>query len=575
MTSMRLRAALLCASLLFAAAPSHANGRFPLSQRLFQDQNNPDHLFLSATFGLLLTHDRGANWYHVCEGALSPDQNESDILFELLPDGAMLASLVHPLVHSTDCGCAWDPVLGEAEGESITDIAKAGGNSVVALARTISPVVFRVERSNDGGQSFGKVSDLPVRLEAFTIDVAPSDPMRLYVSVMLTQDIDAGIAESTPALLVSEDGGATWSAPRAIPGGTFNDQPFIAAVHPDDADTLFVRTYAWSPAEDGGPDVADDALFVTSDAGLTFREVLRKHAKLHGFALSPDGSTVLVGYGDPQQAARDVYPEDVGIYRANTADLVGATVVAEPFTQALNAAVSCLTWNEHGLYACFDTMVGVSADGSIPSMTSDFTPILHNADVRGPLACNSATCLPEWQEGREDIPAVCERIAAECDVDATAHVLACGGGMGGTGGSGMGGSGMGGSGSSGGDAAGGSTSAGSGPLSGAGGTATSGASSGGRAGSATNAGQAGESSDDDSGSSCGCRSPRPSGHAGAFAALALLTLLGLRKHRHTAKRERRDRRDRFPTERDFSALGKNIDSQSATISKKHSIDREM
>jgi MYXO-CTERM domain-containing protein len=355
---------------------------------------------------------------------------------------------------------------------------------------------------------------------------------------MLAQDVDAGIAQATPALLVSEDGGATWGAPRVISGGTFNDQPFIAAVHPDDPDTLFVRTYAWSPSEDGGPDVADDALFVTSDAGLTFREVLRKHAKLHGFALSPDGSTVLVGYGDPQQAARDVWAEDVGIYRANTADLVAATVVAEPFTQALNAAVSCLTWNEHGLYACFDTMVGVSADGSIPSMSSGFTPILHNADVRGPLACNSTTCLPEWQDGREDIPAVCERIAAECDVDTATHVLACGGGMGGTGGTG--GSPMGGSGASGGAVTGGTPSAGSGPLSGAGGTAASGAPSGGRAGSTTNAGQAGEPpSDDDSGGSCGCRAPRPSGHAGAFAALALITLLGLRKRRHTRARSTR------------------------------------
>src|ERR1044071_1013480 len=106
MSPMRLRAALLCASLVLATAPSHANGRFPLSQRLFQDQGNPDHLFLSATFGLLLSQDHGQNWYHVCESALTPDLIESDILFELMPDGSMLSALVHPLRLSSDCGCS-------------------------------------------------------------------------------------------------------------------------------------------------------------------------------------------------------------------------------------------------------------------------------------------------------------------------------------------------------------------------------------------------------------------------------------------------------------------------------------
>jgi MYXO-CTERM domain-containing protein len=485
---MRPRAALLCASLLVAAAPSHANGRFPLSQRLFQDQGNPDHLFLSATFGLLVTHDRGANWYHVCEALLSPELLESDILFELLPDGAMLAALVRPLRLSSDCGCTWNPVLSEAMDESVTDIANAGGTSVVALARTTSPIAFRLERSNDRGRTWSKVSDLPSRLNAFTLDVAPSDPMRLYVSVVLNADVDAGIPRSTPALLVSEDGGSTWSAPRPIQGATSPDQPYIAAVHPDDPDTLFVRTDAWTPNDDSGLDEANDALFVTTDGGLTFREVLRKHAKIFGFALSPDKSAVVAGYGDPKQAARDVYPEDVGIYRARTADLgVAGDVVAAPFMQALNEAVSCLTWNDHGLYACFDTVVGVSPDGSIPATLEGFTQILANEEVRGPLACNATTCLSEWQMGREDVASVCDRLGAECDVDPTTHVLACGG---------------------------------------AGGTGGSGASAGRATGGSADA-------DDDSASSCGCRSPRPSGHAGAVAALVLLTMFGLRKRRHT------------------------------------------
>jgi MYXO-CTERM domain-containing protein len=268
---------------------------------------------------------------------------------------------------------------------------------------------------------------------------------------------------------------------------------------------------------------------------------LRRHAKIFGFALSPDGSSVVAGYGDPKQPTRDVYPEDVGIYRATTADLAGTAVVAMPFTQALNDAVSCLTWNDHGLYACFDGMVGVSPDGSIPATSSGFTKVLANEEVRGPLACNATTCLPEWQMGREDIAAVCDRLSAECEVDPTSHVLTCDGGASG---SGTGGSGGSGGSSMGGSSTGGATSAGNGPVAGMGGAATSGASSGGRAGSATNAGQAGTSSNDDDvpykESSCGCRSPRPSGNAGAVAALVLLALLGLRKRQTRMMRSHSD-----------------------------------
>ena len=60
--------------------------------------------------------------------------------------------------------------------------------------------------------------------------------------------------------------------------------------------------------------------------------------------------------------------------------------------------------------------------------------------MKGPLACNATTCAPEWEEGSEDIPAVCDRLGADCDIDVTTNVLDCSstgnrGGAGGMGGS--------------------------------------------------------------------------------------------------------------------------------------------
>jgi hypothetical protein len=54
---MRARAGLLCAALLLSAPVAHANGRFPLAQRFFEDAASQDRLMLSATFGLLITGD--------------------------------------------------------------------------------------------------------------------------------------------------------------------------------------------------------------------------------------------------------------------------------------------------------------------------------------------------------------------------------------------------------------------------------------------------------------------------------------------------------------------------------------
>jgi hypothetical protein len=323
----------------------------------------------------------------------------------------------------------------------------------------------------------------------------------------------------TPALLVSNDAGATWST-RPITGAPSGDQPFIAAVHPTNPDIVYVRTDNWALNEETELDDAYDGLFVTDDGGMTFREVLRKGGKLFGFALSPDGQTVLAGFGDPVQATRMVNFDELGIYRASTAD--------HAFTQALNAPVSCLTWNANGLYACFDELVGHSADATIPPMVAGFSPILAYENVRGPLACNAEVCLPEWQEGREDVPSVCDRLGAECNVDPAANVIACSAPTGGAGGmAGAAGSGAAGSGAIAGSMSAGAPSGGSSPTAGMAGTMiTAGA-----GGSTGGSGQAGAAPGNDGGtsSSCGCRSHHATGARSAAVALALLALLRLRR----------------------------------------------
>ena len=149
-------------------------------------------------------------------------------------------------------------------------------------------------------------------IQPLTIDVAPSSSSRIYVS--------ATLEGSVGALLVSDNGGSTWSS-RSIPGASLSALPYIAAVHPSDADYVFVRTDEWVDGE-----LASDALHVTQNAGEGWTEVVRKAGKMYGFALAPDLSTVLVGYGDPVSGGgRLTYPEELGIYRASLADFTSST----------------------------------------------------------------------------------------------------------------------------------------------------------------------------------------------------------------------------------------------------------
>src|SRR3954467_7398161 len=91
---MRSFLRLLAAALVGAAASSaRANGRFPESLRLLESARDPNHLVVGGTFGLLITEDRGKNWYHVCEKAFALGLREGDPLLEMMSDGTLLAGI--------------------------------------------------------------------------------------------------------------------------------------------------------------------------------------------------------------------------------------------------------------------------------------------------------------------------------------------------------------------------------------------------------------------------------------------------------------------------------------------------
>ncbi|HEX6276201.1 MAG TPA: sialidase family protein [Polyangiaceae bacterium] len=470
---------------------ARANGRFPEAQRLLEHPSDPNRLYLTGTYGLLFTQDRGQNWFYVCESSFALAYLEGEPLLEVLPDGSLVGGIHESLNRTTDCGCTWTPKLAEPPLENVLDVALGSDARLVALVQDLTSLPARrlLYESSDHGETWSELSELPEELpNTFTVDVAPSDPNRLYVSATATSR-PAGV------LLVSEDRGRTW-AERPIPGSSPSSSPYIAAVSPTDADVVYVRTDHWDTMTDFA---AQDSLLVTTDGGGEFREILHGQAKLLGFALSPDGATVLAGYGDPIIAGRSTNFEDFGIYRASTTDFA--------FERITDEAVSCLRWTATGVYACLaDVALAPSPDialGFAPN--ADFTlaeqnplaALLANEDVRGPLACTGAVCAETWTSGLEGSVSVCQALGAPCDGDFATNALDCraepGGGAGGNAGSG------------------GAAGSGAGAGFGTGGAGAS------TAGSAPH----GPDDADESDAGCGCRKAAGGSRGGALAALVL------------------------------------------------------
>jgi hypothetical protein len=401
----------LLALVSFTPASAGANGRFPRAERLLENPDDNRELWLAATYGLLLSKDRGQTWHHVCEQSFGLFPAVADPLLELSSAG-VLGSLQLGVTLTRDGGCDFERVLG-ASGESTPDISvdRSDRARVLGLVKRSvgSSIEVALHESKDGGRSFEPLGlPLPPGFDfPFTVDSAPSDPRRVYVS---------GVSgENFGQVLRSDDGGGSWQEPLRVPGSSYVEAPYIAAVDPTRADLLYVRTDGRAAVD--GQIWAHDTLYagdLTGEEGCLqqpgFCELFSVPAKLLGFALSPDGSTALLGVGDPRDPNYQVDRSVLGLYAMSTTELLGLSpetkFPAPGMQKLLSSSISCVAWTKVGIYACPEAAEAGFALGFAPSLSSlaeeGLTPLLDLTAVQGPLACGAATssaiCREDWQE---------------------------------------------------------------------------------------------------------------------------------------------------------------------------------
>ncbi|HVY48974.1 MAG TPA: hypothetical protein VHB21_23955, partial [Minicystis sp.] len=345
-----LLAAAAASAPLLAAAPALANGRYPLAGQIAVDPDDPKHLVVRATYGVIVTRDGGKTWGWVCEPSIGYNGSE-DPMLGVAHGGNLLAAIFAGLSVSKDGGCDFSlyPPLKKkyVVDLAIDKVAPADGVLIVSNSAGANLFLTQLWETSDGGDGWAQAGvDLPSDFIGLTVDSAPSDPATVYVSGRFGPPDYAGALEKTT------DRGASWQK-LPIPNSDNLNLPYVGAVDPHDPGVVYVRLDA----------DAKDTLVVTRDGGQTYTQAFQLASDLLGFALSPDGTKVAVS------SKASGGQGESGVWVADTTTLA--------FQKKSKVGATCLTWTAEGLYACADDPVDGFEVGLSHDEGASFTPLFH------------------------------------------------------------------------------------------------------------------------------------------------------------------------------------------------------
>jgi photosystem II stability/assembly factor-like uncharacterized protein len=357
-----MRRFFLAIVVLLLATPARANGRYPAGKQVVFDPTDPNHFIVSATFGILESRDAGKTFSWACDSALGlPDQQDG--MFAITSAGTTVAATLYTGVRTSNDGCSFRSAP-DLEGYIVSDLSLSRSSPhellAIALRRAIEGRYdAQIVRSDDDGYSWTKRgATLPVDFQPLTIDIAPTDVERVYLSGIL------GSADGAPSILLrSSDRGLTFTS-SAIPDTSGSRYAFIAGVHPLDPDTVYLRV--------ADPD--GTVLWASNDAGVTFRKLFTGTGALLGFAISPDGN--VMAFGGPK--------DGLWVGRGDGTD----------FRRQSDVRPNCLGFGAGALHVCTDSKQAGFSVGRSQDQGVTFEPLL-----RFDSLCGNVTCGKESQVG--------------------------------------------------------------------------------------------------------------------------------------------------------------------------------
>jgi hypothetical protein len=377
---LRRPALALLAALAAEAPAASANGRFPAAQHVVMGPGDAARdIALRTTFGLLLSRDGGEHFGWMCEEAMlwpAAPPPGFDPPIEQGARGVVFAGLTG-LRHTAD-GCAVEEVLAGPP-VAMADLTRHPGSGALFAVEATAGAANAVYRAAPDGRRFERLGAGVADVIFDTVEVAPSDPLRLYLTGRDQRN-------NRPRILRSDDGGVTLTALAGTPEGI--DSAWVSGVDPNAADTLFVRATVGIGA----------ALYRSTDGGRSFRRLVATPDPMLGFALAPDGRGVWVG-----GVATGLLRSDDG---------------GDTFRRVHALPVLCLRHHAGALWACSDGAEGPFALGRSTDGGERFEVVLRFEDaarLAGAVACPGAAaearCADRWPSLRAELLASAPRDA--------------------------------------------------------------------------------------------------------------------------------------------------------------------
>ena len=244
-------------ALLLAGGLAHANGRAPQTIGIYFKGDDTQTIYLSTTFGLLISNDEGCTFNWICEQNIGYG-GTWDPAYEIGTDGTIFATTFEGLRISRDNGCSFETVMPGIwidaldigpTGEIWIGTAETGGTNDVFV-------------SQDNGTSFSSRGMLSPEIWWKSVKVAPSNPATVYITGYQV----AGTP--TAYFYRTTNGGMDWT-PSPLADVMYASTPVlrVKAIDPTNPDIVYTSS-------EGGNPPAGDRLYRSTDGGITHTEVL-------------------------------------------------------------------------------------------------------------------------------------------------------------------------------------------------------------------------------------------------------------------------------------------------------------
>lgn len=270
-------------------------------------------LLLVTNRGLMFGELGPAKFRLMCSEALQINTGEQPQV-AYRKDLGLLAATSNGLFITHDEGCHWAP-LPPLVDMFVPALAQHPKDPDSLFAATFGPGQSAIRGSHDGGATWTTLEPLADQDYTYALLVAPSDAALLYASGTTFVETDAGTPLQSHYTARSHDSGMTWErSDVALEEGELNLT--LLAVNPVRSEELLAR------ASSASPGFTPERLLISQDGGRTFAAP-RSFPSIMGAAFSPDGERVWIVGTDGMWTAGPTRSDFVSVGSAQYLTSVG------------------------------------------------------------------------------------------------------------------------------------------------------------------------------------------------------------------------------------------------------------